>query len=1086
MTGRNTFFAIFCGLVLMGCGDDSSVISGDGDNKTGTCGNSVVEKGEICDDGNQQDGDGCSSDCMKVEDGFTCQKEGGACTKDSDPDSHPNCGNGILDSDETCDDGNNKGGDGCSADCKTIENNYKCEIPGKSCVLLTCGNGKKDPGEECDTGPLYAVEYGGGCSSDCHETHYCGDALLDDIDKEWGEECDNGANNVFESEEYNVCTIGCKRLNFCGDGKITHDEQCDDGNENDNDGCSSQCVYESGFVCQTELGKTSCIPVLCGNGKLDSNGAETCDDGNRISGDGCSAICQIEKGWACTLDANNKSVCTSSCGNYTIDNGEQCEDGNKESGDGCSSGCQVEAGYYCELSETPDAAGHYLSRCFARACGDGYVVGTEECDDGNTTDGDGCNKFCKREHNYHCPTAGQPCVLDDCGDGLVTGDETCDEGSSTPASGGCINCQIQYGWECLTPGSQCTQTAVCGDGNLQGIEECDDNNTNSGDGCSETCEIEKTYICTGIPSVCTSGECGDGFVQKGEDCDDKNFVAGDGCSPVCTKEAIFDCGTSGCKPICGDGLTLTEAGEQCDDGNLTNGDGCSSDCKIETGFTCTSFAEEAPPTLNLPITYRDFNHYTTGTGEGYISQQFYDSLPKECKDTSNGYSLYASVNHAHPDFATCATTRCENVVYKELSSDGKPVLRPSSEVTTVSGSQCRGYYSCSYLFNLWYRDSELSRTIKKTIELSKTSDDPIVYEKNDSTFYPITGQTIDGNKGEFSSEFETYFKYNGGETLTFNGDDDVWVFFNGRLGVEVAGIHGAWEKSITFDEETAARDFNMFPGGIYSLKMFHAERCTGESSFRLTLTGFVNMGKSECSSICGDGIVTGGEECDIEGHTTDETAQFGGCVNCKRVSYCGNNIIENGEGCEVNSPWCDNCQILTCGNQKLDEHEDCDHDENGQIIYRAGLEGSTQGCSFCRIIGCGDGIVDDGEDCDDGNSIDTDSCPNSCKSPTCGDGIVQQWLGEICDDTFNDGTYGHCGLGCAYMAPKCGDGVIDKFNGEVCDDGVNDGSYGTCKSDCTLAPHCGDGIVQAGFEDCDEGPQNGSGSCPSGCIITDN
>jgi len=62
------------------------------------CGNSIVETGEQCDDGNIVSGDGCSS---------SCQTEG------------PICGNSTVETGEQCDDGNTNSGDGCSATCQT-------------------------------------------------------------------------------------------------------------------------------------------------------------------------------------------------------------------------------------------------------------------------------------------------------------------------------------------------------------------------------------------------------------------------------------------------------------------------------------------------------------------------------------------------------------------------------------------------------------------------------------------------------------------------------------------------------------------------------------------------------------------------------------------------------------------------------------------------------------------------------------------------------------------------------------------------------------------------------------------------------
>ncbi|MBT4349780.1 DUF4215 domain-containing protein [bacterium] len=66
---------------------------------------------------------------------------------------------------------------------------------------------------------------------------------------------------------------------------------------------------------------------ICGNGVAESG--EECDDGNNDNGDGCSSICQDE-------------VDEPVCGNSIIEDGEQCDDGNDDGGDGCSSTCQDE------------------------------------------------------------------------------------------------------------------------------------------------------------------------------------------------------------------------------------------------------------------------------------------------------------------------------------------------------------------------------------------------------------------------------------------------------------------------------------------------------------------------------------------------------------------------------------------------------------------------------------------------------------------------------------------------------------------------------------------------------------------------
>jgi len=116
----------------------------------------------------------------------------------------------------------------------------------------------------------------------------------------------------------------------------------------------------------------------------------------------------------------------------------------------------------------------------------------------------------------------------------------------------------------------------------------------------------------------------------------------------------------------------------------------------------------------------------------------------------------------------------------------------------------------------------------------------------------------------FTSEVRFWFRYEGSETLTFTGDDDVWVFINRTLAVDLGGCHVPESASVTLDRQTAAR-FGLQDSGLYPIHVFHAERKMEGSSFKLTLTGF-DLQRSECSGICGDGIVVAGESCD-DGNT---------------------------------------------------------------------------------------------------------------------------------------------------------------------------------------------------------------------------
>lgn len=147
----------------------------------------------------------------------------------------------------------------------------------------------------------------------------------------------------------------------CGDGQRGVSEQCDDGNQDNGDGCNEHCATEPGWSCDDE-----CMPT-CGDGLL--RGAEMqagrCDDGNRSGGDGCTADCNVEPGFTC---GGEPYACSDTCGDGEIQPPEACDDGNTVAGDGCFA-CALEPGFRCETLTTPK-----------RACGvDGNVYALDLC-----------------------------------------------------------------------------------------------------------------------------------------------------------------------------------------------------------------------------------------------------------------------------------------------------------------------------------------------------------------------------------------------------------------------------------------------------------------------------------------------------------------------------------------------------------------------------------------------------------------------------------------------------------------------------------------------------------------------------------
>jgi len=171
------------------------------------CGDAVLADDEACDDGNRLSGDGCSADCLTLEVGFSCA--GPRCMPIAA------CGDGLVATSEQCDDGNRLSGDGCSDRCR-VELGKKCQGQPSVCTDTVCGDGITEGAEACDDGNTQPFD---GCSARCQKEPLC-----------------QGAS----------CSPSC------GDGFLSG-EECDDGNLTDGDGCSSTCTREAGFTCLSQL-----------------------------------------------------------------------------------------------------------------------------------------------------------------------------------------------------------------------------------------------------------------------------------------------------------------------------------------------------------------------------------------------------------------------------------------------------------------------------------------------------------------------------------------------------------------------------------------------------------------------------------------------------------------------------------------------------------------------------------------------------------------------------------------------------------------------------------------------------------------
>jgi fibro-slime domain-containing protein len=205
-------------------------------------------------------------------------------------------------------------------------------------------------------------------------------------------------------------------------------------------------------------------------------------------------------------------------------------------------------------------------------------------------------------------------------------------------------------------------------------------------------------------------------------------------------------------------------------------------------------------------------------------------------DFANVDSGLPQANHDFNNYG-CGVTK--GMVQSQLGDDNRPVLADTKNCVDSKDS-----------FYMWFRETDgenIVIPVTLTFYLDAASG---AYKYRNNYFFPLDNQGY-GNEGKghnygFCFELHTSFTYESGQVFEFMGDDDVWVFIDKKLVIDLGGVHGSASDSVNLDS------LGLTLGQSYQLDFFFCERHVTGSN--LVISTSIKLDPCGTVDTDGDGV----------------------------------------------------------------------------------------------------------------------------------------------------------------------------------------------------------------------------------------